>query len=170
MLLSGTRCVCGKLRLLSIRCNLGCCEHHCMSLQTLPVLWLQPRSGGLFPKMLPAVSTCSLAAFARMTRTRQGSLNRLSTMFLGTLSHFIISPLIGSGDINSHTYPSGNWFTCFTYKVNAASGGPKRGVVLPFPWKPLEQQHKLTTVTADFCLVLICFVCFDCFHQAALLV
>ncbi len=85
------------------------------------------------PKMLPAVSTCSLIAFASTMRTRPGSLNRLSLVFLCTLSHFIISPLIGSGYINSHMYPSRDWFTCLTYKVNAASGDPRGASCCRFP-------------------------------------
>lgn len=77
-------------------------------------------------------------------------------MFLCTLSHFIISPLIGSRDINSRMYPSRDWFTCFTYKVNAASRDPRGGIVLLFPPSTLDSDNKnWQTLTADFCLTLI---------------
>lgn len=45
-------------------------------------------------------------------------------------------PLIGSWDINRHVYPSRDWFTCFTYKVNAAPRDPEEASCYPFFFPP----------------------------------
>lgn len=90
--------------------------------------------------------------------------------------HHLSSNWLG-GDINSHMYPSWDWFTCITYKVNAASGDPRGpSCCLFFPG-----NHIATTKT-DKCnwwflsctnlLVQACcyIACCYWFHHTALLV
>lgn len=116
------------------------------------------------------LSTCTVNALGRTMWPLRGSLNRLPVVFLCTLSHSIIAPLIASKGSKQPCVSIVRLIYCFTYKVNAASGDPRWATCCLFHGSQSSNSESELVYQLFFCLVLIYVVyestCFQVFISA----